>query len=109
MHKKVAFDAPVIAPDGSGGVETGWGVNNDAYKCDAKFIYLRGGESVQGARLQGRQPVVATIRSCPEARAITTDWRMRDTARSVIYNIRSIVPTDNRQWLEITAESGVAV
>jgi len=34
---------------------------------------------------------------------------MRDVRTGVHYNIRSVVPTDDRQFLEITAESGVTI
>lgn len=102
----VAFDEPVSQPDGQGGAEEGW---VERYDCRAHFLYLRGGEVVQAARLEGRQPVVATIRASTGALAIGTGWRMRDVRRSEEYNIRSIVPSDDRKFLELTCEKGVAV
>lgn len=106
LREAVAFDSPTAMADGFGGQTEGW---TEEFLTRARFRYLRGGETVQAARLEGRQPVVVTIRACADARAITTAWRMRDTRRGEVYNIRSIVPTDDRQFMELTCESGVAV
>lgn len=108
LRERVAFDPPMLDADGYGGVETAWDTEN-TYECSADFLFLRGGETVQAARLEGRQPVVVSIRACTAARAITPAWRMRDRRSGMIYNIRAIVPTDDRKWIEITAESGVAI
>ena len=110
LRERVAFDAPAQAPDGRGGVETGWTLPEEAVKVRADFRYLRGGEAVQAARLQGSQPVVVTVRSSAATRSITPDWRMRDAARGdAVANIRSgPVVSDDRHWLEFTVEFGVA-
>ena len=104
LIEAVAFDAPVSQSDGQGGAEQGWA---QQYVCHAAFRYLRGGETVQQARLSGRQPVVATIRQSDAALAIGVDWRMRDVRSGTIYNIRTIVPSELRHYLELTCESGV--
>ncbi|MBF9042957.1 head-tail adaptor protein [Rhodobacterales bacterium HKCCE4037] len=111
LHERVAFDAPVAAPDGRGGVETTWGDAEDAVVTRASFRYLRGGETVQAARLSGSQPVVVTVRRSPATLGVTPDWRMRDVGRGdKVANIRSgPVVSDDRQWLEFTVEFGVAV
>ncbi len=101
----VAFDEPVETLDEFGGVATTFA---ERLRCAAHFLYLRGGETVQERRLQGRQPVVVTIRQSALARTITADWRMRDVRRGDIYNIRTIVPSADRAWFEITCETGVA-
>lgn len=106
LFEAVAFDIPTPQSDGQGGMEEGW---TQGHACRANFLYLRGGETVQAARLEGRQPVVVTIRSCEAARQITPEWRMRDMRRHDVYNIRSIVPSDDRMYFELTCEKGVAV
>lgn len=107
---RVAFDAPTQTQDGSGGTEAGWtAVGTGSFLCWADFRYLRGGETVQAARLSGRQPAVVTIRRNSVSAAVTPAWRMRDLRSGVIYNVRSIVPTDDRARLELLCESGVAV
>ena len=103
LYDSIAFDAPVY--DGRGGLT---GMQVDALKCSGNIRYLRGGEAVQAARLDGRQPVVVTIRRNSVADTVNSDWVMRDARRGTVFNIRSVVPTEDRQWLEITAESGVA-
>lgn len=109
LRKLVAFEAPNSQPDGSGGTIEGWDAAN-AIQAMAHFRYLRGGEAVQAARLEGKQPAVITIHNTLTARSITASWRMRDIASNQIYNIRSNpIPTDDDIMLEITVESGVAV
>lgn len=103
MTHTVAFDQPLNAPDGYGGAVQGWG---EVFRARASLRFLRGGETVQAARLQGRQPVVVTIRASGAAAQITPGWRMRDRAETV-FNIRSVVRTDDRMFYELTAESGV--
>lgn len=116
LRERVAFDAPLDDPDGSGGIETGW--SERIAKIAAHFRYLRGGEVVQAARLEGRQPVVVTVRVNAWTRQITSDWRMRDLRQvqfdedgdlvaGVFKVVAPPVLTENRMWLEITCESGV--
>jgi len=109
LDQRVAFDPPVSAPDGHGGTEVGWDESRRV-EASANFKYLRGGETVQAARLQGRQPIVVTIYSSSASRAISPAWRMRNLRDDTIYNIRSgPVPSDDRRVLEFTVEAGVAV
>jgi head-tail adaptor len=109
LFQKVAFDRPVSGDDGHGGRKQGWGHPDDAVQERAHFRFLRGSEVVQAARLQGRQPVVVTVRNNPGTGQIDASWRMRDVQTGIVYAIRSgPVPTDDRQYLEFTVESGVA-
>ncbi|WP_420852189.1 head-tail adaptor protein [Psychromarinibacter halotolerans] len=114
-RERVAFDEPVSTSDGSGGQEAGF---SEVFKTPAHFRYLRGGETVQAARLEGRQPVVVTVPATPRARRITTDWRMRDINRvtyasdgSAVLGVYAVkappVLSEDRAWLEITCETGV--
>jgi len=128
LYYRVFFDAPARTDDGHGpartddghgGVEVGWDTA-DAVEARANLMFLRGGETVQAARLQGKQPIVVTIHNSAEARQITAGWRMRRADQGTMtsgdvwdgpaYNVRTDpVPTDDRRWLEITVEGGVAV
>ena len=103
LRESVTFDQPTFDSDG---VQTGWSVS--VYACRAGFRYLRGSEAVMAARLDGRQPIVATIRRSPAADTIAPDWVMKDARRGTTYNIRTVILSDDRRWIEITAESGVA-
>lgn len=106
LDTMVAFDAPVQVPDGSGGTDATWTGENAAVKAWAGIQYLRGGETIQAARLAGRQPAVVRIYATLQTIAITPAWRMRDLHRNVIYNIRTIIPADDPVYLELTVESG---
>lgn len=76
-------------------------------QVSANFRFLRGGEVVQSARLEGRQPVVVTIRSSAAAKLITPEWRMRDLRTGTIYAIRTCPPPGLEGIIELTCESGV--
>ena len=80
----------------------------DRFEDRAGVRYLRGSEAVMAARLEGRQPVVVTIRDSARARSVTPEWRV--IIRGIAYNIREpLRPTDQRRrLLECLAESGVA-
>ncbi|MCI0999201.1 head-tail adaptor protein [Ochrobactrum sp. C6C9] len=105
LFHSVAFDKPGLQPDGQGGF-SGW---VEIANVRANIRNLRGGETVQAARLQGKQPVVATIRNAGVTRLVTTDCRMRDLRTGEVYNIRAIVIAEDRQFIEITAERGVTI
>lgn len=104
LNYLASFDAPTSVPNGQGGTITGWSEQCTVW---AGVQFLRGGETVQAARLAGRQPVVVRVRAYSVTSQITPAWRMR--IGGAIYNIRAIVPSDDRAFYEITAESGVAV
>lgn len=106
LQQSIAFDEPTEVSDGQGGTILGW---QERYRCRAHFRFLRGGETVQAARLEGRQPVIVTVRSSSETRQVKTEWHIRDARTGTLYNVRGITPTDDRRFLEILAESGVAV
>jgi SPP1 family predicted phage head-tail adaptor len=105
LEERVYLQRPTATADGMGGTEAGWA---DVFETRAHFRYLRGTEAVMAGRLQGRLTIVATIPSHHDARAVTPDWRMRDARAGTIWNVRSVIPSDDRAWLELTCESGVA-
>jgi len=106
LYEKVAFDKPVQQSDGYGNTTNGWAPE---FSCRAQFIYARGGESVEAARLQGRSIFKVRIRQCAAARGIQQSWRMVDARRGTVYNIREIDQISDRQWVYLLVESGVAV
>lgn len=104
LDRLVAFDAPTIAPNGQGGSISGWVERMQVW---AGFRFLRGGEVVQSARLEGRQPVVVTVRSGTQTNSITPEWRMRDLRDGTIYAIRTCPAAGRERFIELTCESGV--
>jgi hypothetical protein len=75
----------------------------------ARRQFVRGGEDVMAARLEGRQPVVLTVRKSTDTDDITTDWRATDARTGAVYNIRTVQPSEDRAWIDLLCESGVAV
>ncbi|MFD1199577.1 head-tail adaptor protein [Brucella gallinifaecis] len=104
LYEKITFSTITSVPDGHGGFEP----LPTSFTVRANIRYLRGGETVQAARLTGKQPVVVTVRRSSQTAALTTDDKMKDARTGNEYQIRAIVPTEDRQFMEITAESGVA-
>ncbi len=107
LPESVVFDAPTSVPDGFGGTQSGWTVPPDSYACRAAFIYQRGSEAVDAARLAGLSIYKVRIRSCNAARDISPAWRMRDARRGTEYNIREVDAITDRHWVWIVVESGV--
>lgn len=105
FHHSVTFSIMTEVPDNHGGFD----LVSEEFTTRAHIRFLRGGETVQAARLQGRQPVVVTVRRSSKTMQIDADTVMRDVRTGTVYNIRAVVPTEDRQFIEITAESGVAV
>lgn len=103
----VAFDRREAVDDGYG--NTVAGPFAEQYRCRAAFIQLRGSEPVMAARLESRQTMVVRIRISAEARAIGTDWQMRDVHHDdEAYNIRTITEDASRAWIDLLVERGVA-
>ncbi|WP_336747763.1 head-tail adaptor protein [Aureimonas altamirensis] len=105
LFERVAWSARIEEDDGYGNTQSDW---QDQFETRAAFTYLRGSESVIAARLEGRQPIIVRVRSSSDTRKITTDWQMRDVRAGTIHAVRSIIPTEDRMWIDITTETGVA-
>lgn len=104
LSYRAAFERRTEANDGYGNTQDVWAASFTRW-CG--ITYLKGGETVMGARLEGRQPVILTVRADSETRIITPD--MRAIINGQAYNIReSPRPTKDRAYLEMAAESGVA-
>lgn len=103
LRNRLAFDEPTPTDDGQGGSTEGW---TEAFRVRGAVRYLRGGETVQASRLQGRQPVVITVRDNALIRAVPLTWRIRDLDEDAAYEINAAALTDNRNYREFTATSG---
>lgn len=106
LFERVAWAKRGIQSDGYGNEVTGdW---EDQFQTRANFKFLRGSEAVIASRLEGKQPVIVRIRANLKTRLIDTDWRMRDVRTGKLYAVRSIIPTQDRAFIDITTETGVA-
>lgn len=116
LRERVAFDAPL--PGGTnafGEQEFTW---SEARTCRAEFIYLRGSEVIEAARLEGRSVFKVRIRALGSALEITSKHRMRTVARGLPegegiaddlpgqrYNIQEVDKIADRKWIFLVVES----
>lgn len=111
LRQRVTFSVPNENTDDYGNVTTGW---VDKFTVAANITPRLGGETVQAARLAGRQPVVITVRASPDTRTIRTDWKATDTTSGTAYNVRTVADphlgdVEHGKWIEMFAESGIAI
>ncbi|MET0942004.1 MAG: phage head closure protein [Mesorhizobium sp.] len=102
LIEKVAFDKRIETEDEYGNTVSTW---EEQFQHRAKFIQLRGSETVMAGRLEGRSTIIMQVRVCTDTMQIGTDWQARDVRRNVAYNIQE---DPGRAILDLLAESGVA-
>ncbi|EJC75560.1 bacteriophage head-tail adaptor [Rhizobium leguminosarum bv. trifolii WSM2012] len=108
LREKLHFQTRAIVDDGFGNEQAGdW---EAVFTTAAELKPLRGSEPVIASRLSGVQPFIIQIRSCLEARAITTAWRAVDARnQSRIFNITSAANFDEKnRYIDMMATQGVA-
>lgn len=96
MRDRVAFDENVGVSDGLGGETTDW---QQRHECAAEFRHMRGSESVAAGREAGRSSFKVKIRASAASRAITTDYRMRDTRRGHEFEVIDVDAITDRAWV----------
>lgn len=106
LHEQVRFESPTTTTDEYRRSISGW---TEEFTTKADYRRLRGSEAAIGARLQGKQLTVLTIRNSTKAREIKPTWRAVNTRTGETFNVYTNIETDDRQFREITAESGVSV
>jgi head-tail adaptor len=106
MIERVAFDRREMVDDGYGNLVAGdW---QQQFERRAKFIFLRGSETVMAGRLESRETIIAQVWISSETRQIGADWQMRDLRRGDAYNIRTIEDDRSRLVIDLLCESNVA-
>jgi len=111
LRQVVTFAQPDSVTDEYGNVTQGWA---DQFTIDANITPRLGGETVEAARLAGRQPVIIRVRQTANTRAIAPDWMATDVRSAVAYNVRAVSDpnlgnNDHGKWIDMLAESGVAI
>lgn len=118
LHETFAFFAREKTNDGMGNTRGKW---VQKFTTKAAITFRQGSETVQAARLEGKQPAFLTIRSFQAVKEITTEWCCCDARETTfdagkgkfsgrVYNIRAINRDPiTRQYYRLTIESGVAV
>lgn len=105
LRERVTFSEPTYSDDGGGGVHAAF---CQRFTVWAEFIHLRGGEAVLAGRLAGKHAQIIRVRLSSATRCIKADWRVVDRKTSTVFNIREVVETVDRKWIDVLAESGVA-
>src|SRR4051812_49109641 len=82
---RVASDQLSSVADGYGNLQQSF---VEQFQTRAGFTWLRGGEDVMGARLEGQQPAVVRVRVSTDTRRVRADWQMRDVRSGIAYSIR---------------------
>lgn len=106
LNERIAFESRGAATGPDDGNTQGEFA--ERFCLHARRQNLRGTEAVMASRLEGRQPVIFTVRASSLSCQITTDWQARDARTGAIYAIKGVTRTPDRGWIEVLAESGVA-
>jgi head-tail adaptor len=107
LRERLSFQKRTEVDDGFGNVVSG--PFETQFTVSARVQPRMGSEPIIAQRLQGVQPVTITVRSSSDTRQITSAWRAvdaRDASR--IYNIRTAVPTEKGDFVEMLADDGPA-
>ena len=105
LFEHVAFDELNAVADGYGNFQQTF---VEQFQTRAAYVWLRGGEGIEAARLEGHQPLIVRIRVSHETLRVRPDWRMRDVRTGIEYAIRGISRSPDRGWLDVLVTSGSA-
>lgn len=105
LRNRVMFERQGSASDGAGGTTTAWA---DQFERWAAFVHLKGGEAVMAGRLAGKHSQVIRVRADSLTRTVTADWRLRDKRAGTVFNVRDVTHTEDRAFIDLLCESGVA-
>lgn len=110
LRERLHFQLRGVGDDGWGGeLEPGTGPFETQFTYSAGMKPRTGGESVDAARLGGRQPYVVTVRNTAQTRSITVAWQLvdaRDESRVFAVVSPPADPDGRNQWLEFLATEG---
>lgn len=111
LRSRVTFARRDDIADDYGNTQGGW---LDQFTVAAQIRPRLGGETVEAARLTGRQPVIIRVRRSAQTAQIRTDWRATDARDGTVYNVRTAVDPhqgdkERGRWVDMLAEAGVAV
>lgn len=105
LHERVSFEKQGTASDGHGGTTSAWA---QQFACRAAYVHMRGGESIQAARLAGSHVQVIRVRASPAVAAVTAGWRIRDARTGAVFNIRDVERAVGRRTIDFLCQTGVA-
>lgn len=106
LREVLSFQARQSIDDGAGNEVSGpW---QEQCRAAAERLALRGSEQVMASRLGGVQPYLVSVRYSLGTAAITTDWRAVDTRSGATYAIKTAVPRDRRDYIDMLLVEGTA-
>jgi head-tail adaptor len=107
LRDSVRFERRGPAGNVGGVVKASWSPLCGPFRAEIKP--LRGGETIQAARMAGRDQVLMSLHGCRALAEVTSDDRVVD-ARDPTRTWNIVAPPTNPdgrgQWIEITAERG---
>lgn len=104
LRDRITFQAR--GEDDNGDPIGRWG---DRFSRSARLTWLRGSESVMASRLEGRQPVVITVRACSQTRLIDGAWRAVNARNDKQkFNITAVSPAKESGFIDVLAVMGGA-
>lgn len=102
---RLAFDQRVEGDDGYGNHVGDW---QEQFRRSAAMRSRGGSEAVIAARLEGRNLMGIYVRSDPQTRGITTDWRARDVRVGTEFAVVHVDAVTDPQWVYLDLVDGVA-
>jgi head-tail adaptor len=103
LNERIAFDQQSEAREQFGGQKVSY---SEQFQRHCQMIHMSGSESVDAARLAGREVYKIKVRSSVAVRAVTSGtWQLRDVRRDKVYNIQSIDAVTDRRFVWIVAEA----
>ena len=109
LRDRLHFQKRGNGDDGMGTTIPGAGEFETQFTYAAGMQPRSGGESVDAARLGGRQPYVVRVRNTGETRTVTVAWQLVDARNgSRVFAVVSppADPDGRNQWLEFLATEG---
>lgn len=104
LQRRVTFRRQTTDADGE---LSGW---SDVVTRDARIEPLRGAESVQAARMAGKQPVKITVRRDTSTKLIDNGWQAKDARAAadsppviIAWDISSAYESEDLKWVHIEA------
>lgn len=79
-----------------------------AFDRAAQIVFLRGGETVLGQRLQSKRTAVITVQADPETLTITSAWRCVNAESGDRFDIVEAGRTEKRDKVTLLATTGGA-
>jgi head-tail adaptor len=109
LRERLSFQQRGDSDDGWGNVQPGAGDWETQFTISAALKPRVGSESVDAARLQGRQPYVCTVRYSKAMSKVTTAWQIvdaRDASRVLAVVSPFADPDGRNRWMEALVMDG---